>query len=82
MIQEWQIAHRYENLTDRLGKPVTRKRYWGELADASSVYQLTRDKLAYNKHSKNLKPQFKIKDSKTGLVNNYLEYKTLKEHEK
>ena len=49
-MQEWQIVQRYDSIQDEWGHPVPRKRYWGELQDASSVYQLERDRLVLAKY--------------------------------
>lgn len=42
MMQEWIIEQRFNQL-NKLGKPVKRTKFWGELKDMSSIYQLERD---------------------------------------
>jgi hypothetical protein len=85
LMQEWQLAQRYESITDEWGKPVHRKRYWGELQDASSVYQLEKDRLALAKFDKQKNAPFRLKTTQAsvvGMVNNFQEYKAVKEDQK
>ena len=84
MMQEWIIDKKFAQLSDN-GASVKRKKYWGELQDASSIQQLEKDYHTIAKYDNNFSTPFKsvvsnsdIKKHSARIVESLEEYEIVK----